>query len=115
MVARLLTAKEIAEDPNAQQAIITEGGNLEKPRTWDLSSVTEKWDLIRDAKAKGETIHLALVFPICSEKGSELPAGDPDCKMKGRCVSQGSDVPDENHQTAICQELSSSPATLEGA
>eukprot|EP00972_Heterocapsa_arctica_P062080 9152794-Heterocapsa_arctica.AAC.1 len=52
MVARLLTAKEIAEDPDAQQAMLTEGDNLEKQGTWDLSSVTEKWDLIRDAKAK---------------------------------------------------------------
>eukprot|EP00972_Heterocapsa_arctica_P008819 1293952-Heterocapsa_arctica.AAC.1 len=46
MVARLLTAKEIAEDPNAQQAILTEGGNVEKQGTWDLSSVTEKWELV---------------------------------------------------------------------
>eukprot|EP00972_Heterocapsa_arctica_P029565 4356405-Heterocapsa_arctica.AAC.1 len=35
--------------------------------------------------------------------------------MKGRCVFQGGDVRDENHQTAISQELSSSPATLEAA
>eukprot|EP00972_Heterocapsa_arctica_P049972 7348614-Heterocapsa_arctica.AAC.1 len=33
MVAILLTAKEIAEDPDAQQAILTEGGNLEKQGT----------------------------------------------------------------------------------
>eukprot|EP00972_Heterocapsa_arctica_P006343 931256-Heterocapsa_arctica.AAC.1 len=61
MVARLLTAKEIAEDPDAQQAILTEGGNLEKQGTWDLSSVTEKWDLIRDAKAKGDNPHRTRV------------------------------------------------------
>eukprot|EP00972_Heterocapsa_arctica_P071079 10499916-Heterocapsa_arctica.AAC.1 len=30
LVARLLTAKEIAENPDAQRAILTEGGNLEK-------------------------------------------------------------------------------------
>eukprot|EP00972_Heterocapsa_arctica_P072384 10691301-Heterocapsa_arctica.AAC.1 len=35
--------------------------------------------------------------------------------MKGRWVFQGSDVRDENHQTAIFQELCSSPATLEAA
>eukprot|EP00972_Heterocapsa_arctica_P102784 15150062-Heterocapsa_arctica.AAC.1 len=78
MVARLLTAKEFAEDPKAQQAILKE-----------------------DAKANGEKIHLARVFPMCSEQGSELPTGDPDHKMKGRCVFQVSDVRDENDQTAI--------------
>eukprot|EP00972_Heterocapsa_arctica_P022289 3277672-Heterocapsa_arctica.AAC.1 len=35
--------------------------------------------------------------------------------MKGRCVFQGGDVRDENHQTVIFQELSSSPATLGAA
>eukprot|EP00972_Heterocapsa_arctica_P102652 15129954-Heterocapsa_arctica.AAC.1 len=47
MGARLLTA-----DPKAQQAILNEGNTLEKQGTWDLSSVTEKWELVRDAKAK---------------------------------------------------------------
>eukprot|EP00972_Heterocapsa_arctica_P094351 13913856-Heterocapsa_arctica.AAC.1 len=105
MVARLLTAKDIAEDPKAQQAILKEGNTLEKQRAWDLSSMIEKWELVRDAKAKGEKTYLARVFPICCEKGSGLPTGDPDHKMKGRCAFQGSDVRDENHQTAISQTL----------
>ena len=58
-------------------------------------------------------MHFARIFPICSEKGSELPEGDPDRKFKGRCVAQGNDVRDENSHAAIFQELSSSPATLE--
>ena len=59
--------------------------------------------------------HFARIFPICSEKGSELPEGDPDRKFTGRCIVQGKDVKDENHHAAIFQELSSSPATLEAA
>eukprot|EP00972_Heterocapsa_arctica_P103311 15223697-Heterocapsa_arctica.AAC.1 len=54
-------------------------------------------------------------FRICSGKGSEVPVNDPQRKMQGRCVIQGSDVRDENFKTAIFQELSSSPATLEAA
>ena len=59
--------------------------------------------------------HFARISPICFEKGSELPHGDPDRKFKGRCVAQGNDVKDENSHAAIFQELSSSPATLEAA
>eukprot|EP00972_Heterocapsa_arctica_P012948 1902647-Heterocapsa_arctica.AAC.1 len=75
----------------------------------------EKWVLVREARDKNENIHLACVFPICSEKGNDLLKGDPDRKFKGRCVLQGDNVRDENHQTAIFQELSSQPATLEAA
>eukprot|EP00972_Heterocapsa_arctica_P099684 14708322-Heterocapsa_arctica.AAC.1 len=74
LVARLLAANAIAENPDAQRAILMEGGNLERQGTWDLRSVTGKFDLVRVAKAKGETIHLTRVLPICSDKGSGLPA-----------------------------------------
>ena len=60
-------------------------------------------------------VHIARMFSICFEKGSELPEGDPDRKFKGRCVVQGNDVRDENSHAAIVQEVSSSPATLEAA
>ena len=73
----------------------------------------EKWDLVKESRAKNEKIHLARVFYICSEKGSGLLKGDPDCKFKGRCVLQGDNVRD--HKTAIFQELSYQPATLEAA
>ena len=50
-------------------------------------------------------VHFARIFPISSEKGSELPEGDPDRKFKGRCVVQGNDVRDENPHAAIFQEF----------
>ena len=61
---------------------------------------------------KLKKVHFARIFPICSEKGSELPEGDPDRKFKGRCVVQGNDVKDPMQ---LCSRLSSSPATLEAA
>eukprot|EP00972_Heterocapsa_arctica_P034420 5068800-Heterocapsa_arctica.AAC.1 len=92
MVARLVTAKEIAEDPKSQQAIFNEGNMLASQGTWNLDSVREKSDLMREAKAKGDKIHFAHMFAICFVKGSALPVNDPEPKMKGRCVVQGSDV-----------------------
>ena len=113
MVARLLTRKEINDDPDAQQAIKDEGKRLEKQGTWDINTVREYDNLVKNTKAKGEKVHVARIFPICSEKGSELKKGHPERKLKGRCVLEGSDVRDENKDSAIFNELSSSPAGLE--
>ena len=76
---------------------------------------SENDDVIAEATRLNKKVHFARIFPICSEKGSELPEGDPDRKYKGRCVAQGNDVRDDNSHAAIFQELSSSPATLEAA
>ena len=56
-----------------------------------------------------------MVFPICHQKGSELPKGHPDRKYKGRYVFQGNQVKDEFWDFAIFNELSSSPSSLEAA
>ena len=83
-----------------------------KQGVWDITSARERRDVIKDAQRINKKVHFARIFPICSEKGSELAEGDPDRKFKGRCVIQGNDVKDENSHAAIFQELSSSPATL---
>ena len=106
--------KEVNSNPKAQQAILEEGEQLLKQGAWDVNSISEKRDIIRDAMRLKKKAHFARNFPTCSEKG-ELPVGDPDRKFKGRCVVQGNDVKDENSHAAIFQELSSSPATLEAA
>ena len=105
MVARLLTMKEVNSNPKAQQAILEEGEKLLKQGVWDVDSVREKRDVIRDAMRLKKKVHFARIFPICFEKGSELPEGDPDRKFKGQCVVQGSDVKNENTHAATFQEL----------
>ena len=115
MVARLLAMKEVKSNPKAQQAIFEEGEKLLKQSVWDVNSVREKRDVIRDAMRLKKKVRFARIFLICSERGSELPEGDPDRKFKGRCVVQGNDVKDENSRAAMFQELLSSPATLEAA
>ena len=90
MVARLLTM-EVSSNPKAQQAILEEGEKLLKQGVWDVNSVREKRDVIRDAMRLKKKVRFARIFPICSE----LLVGDPDRKFKGRCVVQGNDVKDE--------------------
>ena len=115
IVARLLTSKEVNNNPKALQAILEECEELLKQGVWDVTSVREKHDVMKDTMRPNKKVHFARIFPIYSEKGSELPEGDPDRKFKGRCVVQSNDVKDENSHAAIFQELSSSPATLEAA
>ena len=105
--------KEVNSNPKAQQAILEEGEKLLKQGVWDVNSVREKRDVIRDAMKNKKKVHFTRIFPICSEKGNKLPEGDPDRKFTGRCVVQGNDVRDENSHAAIFQELSSSRATPE--
>ena len=47
------------------------------------------------------------------EKGFELPVGDPRRKYKYRVVFQGNNVVDQHWETAIFQDLGSSPASME--
>ena len=55
---------------------------------------------------------MGRLFEICVEKGSELPAGSPGRKFKGRTVFQGNRVVDQNWDNAIFQELGSAPAAM---
>ena len=59
-----------------------------------------------------QTVHVGKVFEICTEKGSELPDGDPNKKFKGRSVFQGNQVRDQDWNAAMCQDLGSAPAAM---
>ena len=50
------------------------------------------------------------VFPICTEKHSELPAAQR--KYKGRVVFQGNQVKDQSENWAVFQEMSSSATRM---
>ena len=114
MVARLLTSKEAINNPKAFQAILDEEKSCSN-KVFGILRPSGRRDVIKDAVRLNKKVHFARIFPICFEKGSGLPEGDPDRKFKGRCVAQGNDARDENSHAAIFQELSSSPATLEAA
>ena len=65
------------------------------------------------SQAEIAKVHFGRIFEICSQKGSELPDGDPNKKWKGRSVFQGNRVHDEHHDHALFAELGSSPASME--
>ena len=113
MVARPVGHKELKSSPKAQASLDVEWDKLMKKKAWDMGSVREWKSVSHEAKKKGKKVHVGKVFEICVEKGSELPAGDPLRKFKGRTVFQGNNVRDENADAALFSELGSSPATME--
>ena len=114
-VARTLTRKEIALRPDAQAAVKLEGDTLAGKEVWQLSGVQEKREVLAECGKMNKKAHFADVFGICVEKGSELPMGDPKRYCKGRYVFAGDRVRDERGGTALFNELSSNPATLESS
>ncbi len=79
----------------------------DKPREWG--------DVAADATSSDSKVHVGTVFGICVEKGSELDANDLERKFKGRYVFQGNRVKDEYSETALFNELGSSPASMEAS
>jgi hypothetical protein len=113
LVARPVGKAEIRSTPAAQEALLKEWTKLRQAKCWDESKVQEWSKVAADARKNNTTMHVGLIFEICVEKGSELAPNDPNRKYKGRVVFQGNNVKDENWNTALFQELGSSPATME--
>ena len=113
LVARPVNKAEVRVTPAAQVALQKEWDKLRAAGCWDESGVREWADVAAEARKKNTKAHVGMIFDICVEKGSELPKGDPGGKVKGRVVFQGNNVQDESWNTALFQELRSSPATVE--
>jgi hypothetical protein len=111
-VARSVNKAEIAANKEAQIAVDKEWDRLVKAKAWDVTKVAE-WSTVaakhRTNNTKG---HIGRVFEICTEKGSEFPAGHPDRKYKGRSVYQGNNVRDEAGVAAVFEELGNAPAAM---
>ncbi|CAE8731662.1 unnamed protein product, partial [Polarella glacialis] len=105
-VGRLLKNSEIKSDPAAQAAILSELGKFRAAGAWSESTVIE-WSLVRDnAVRSGKKVHVGRLHAIATEKGSELPLGHPERKMKGRIVFLGNNVRDEDGQRPVTMEAS---------
>ena len=86
-VTRLLSRSEVASNPAAKKAVQAEADGLLEKGTWDLSTVTEKENLVKQARKSGIKIHLGqLMMSICSEKFAEL--AEHLRVLKGRIVFQ---------------------------
>ena len=115
LVARKVPKSEMRTNPDAQAALKAE---LQKqlnapwpqcPRrnptgkgkgTWDVSTVCEKRLKVAECRKSNKTAHFARVVSLCYEKGSELPKGDKERRMRARSVLLGDNVRDTWHQEA---------------
>ena len=111
-VARPVTKDEIRKSPAAKKALDIEWDKLVLKQVWDESQAFEWPAIAAEARRNNETVHVGKVFEICTEKGSELPDGDPNKKFKGRSVFQGNQVRDQDWNAAMFQDLGSAPAAM---
>ena len=112
-VARPVRKDEIAREKDAQDAEAKEWDNLKKMGFWDPTQVREFNEVARTARRNNTKVHLGRIFGLMVEKGSELLKGDPRRRYKYRVVFQGNNVVDQHWETAIFQDLGSSPASME--
>ena len=114
---------EIDREPEAQKAADKEWHKLDNmphpdgkgKGVWDYKTVIEYDDLVAQAQASGETIHLGRVGELCYQKNSELPDGDPLKVFKGRHVFLGDQVFTQDFEYAVFEELGSAPPTMEAS
>ena len=97
------------------KAMDGEWNKLSKQVVWDSNTVRGQDEVDAQARSNNIKVHFGDIFGMCGVKGSELQEGDPAKKWKGSFVFRGSDVKDEYNDTAVFNELSSSPAMLEAS
>eukprot|EP00972_Heterocapsa_arctica_P074856 11047172-Heterocapsa_arctica.AAC.1 len=114
-VARPVGKAEIASSPGAKAALDSEWTRLHDKSVWDEVIVREWSDVAWEAQQKGTEGNSGYLFALCVEKNSELPAGHPKRKFKGRVVFQGNRVTNQHWEAAIFHDLGSCPATMEAS
>ena len=71
LVTKLLDRKEWIKDPKAVAKAREEFDGLTGKDTWDLDSVDEHSNVVRNAKLAGKIVHIADIMSICSRKYDE--------------------------------------------
>ena len=112
MATKLLSRAEMLSHPKALEASRAEADGLVKAGTWDLSSVREKEEVRKEAKASGVSVHFGQLMTIASIKFYEVAAHLH--KMKGRIVYRGDCAKDEHGAAAVYQELGANPTSAQG-
>ena len=112
MVTRLLSRKEMLNNPKAVQAVRKEAEGLQSVETWDLKTVTEKQQVVLEAKQGNTKIHLGELMTLCSVKFDEMP--EDQKILKGRIVYRGDIGKDQHGAAAVYQDISANPTTVQG-
>ena len=118
LVARPVPKKGIAMNPvlksgSCKDALDKEWTRLREKGVWDETSVKNWKDVARQARIDKRIIHMGRVFGIMVEKNHELDKDDKNRKFKYRVVFQGNNVCIQDYESAIFQDLGSSPASME--
>ena len=90
-----------------------EWGRLRSRKAWYESNPREWEEVAKEARGTKEEVRFGMVFGFAVEKNTDLPAGDPRRKFRGRVVSQGSKVKNQNRENAMFADLGSSPSSME--
>ena len=114
-VARPVGRKEMMENEDARKAMRKEWLGQHAEGVYATDDIREYDDLVRDAKRKGEEVHMARIHGICVEKNYQLPKGHPNRKFKGRGVLLGNQVKNQFWEAAFFQDLGNSPASFEAS
>ena len=112
-VTRQLPRAEVLSRPDALQAIRKEFDGIASMGAWDWNSVDEEANVKKRAIENNETIHLADLLAICSEKHVEL---EPAYRqLKGRVCYRGDAARTADGRVAMYQTLSASPTSIVAA
>ena len=113
-VHRLLDRSEWKDRPEVLDvdAINSDKQGLLANGTWDESKIRPKAEVLAEARAKGQKIHVGALMGIVSIKGYEKSPSE--WIIKARIVFRGDAVRDEANQAAVFDELAASAPTRLG-
>ena len=112
-VHRLLDRSEWKDRPEVLDAINSEKQGLLANGTWDESKIRPKAEVLAEARAKGQKIHIGALMVIVSIKGYEKSPSE--WIVKARIVFRDDAVRDEANQAAVFDEpAASAPTSLGG-
>ena len=111
-VHRPLDRSEWKDRPGVLDAINSEKQGLLTNGAWDESKIRPKAEVLAEARAKGQKIHVGALMVIVSIKGYEKSPSE--WLIKARIVFGGDAVRDEVNQAAVFDELAASAPTSLG-
>ena len=113
-VHRLLDRSEWKDRPEVLDvdAINSEKQGLLANGTWDESKIRPKAEVLAEARAKGQKIHVGALMGIVRIKGYEKSPSE--WIIKARIVFRGDAARDEANQAAVFDELAASAPTSLG-
>ena len=109
-IHKLLTRKEMWNEPKALEAVRNEAEGMRQMQVWDDNSVQEYDTLLPTARSQGKELNVANLMSICSIKHWETPHKR---RYKGRIILRGDDVRNSWGGAAQFRHLYSTPTNLQ--